>query len=168
MSRGFRIALATAAVGGALALAGASPANAQVRFRGSFPVAHRRFEPLAHGRFGIGLGDPFFRVGAVVPFGYRVVEDPVDGYGFAYGERWIPVERYGSSWVVCERPAFEERAFAAPRFGGVRFESRFERERFAGRRFERGDRFERGNRFEGRRDGQRDDRRERRDDRRRR
>lgn len=134
MTRGFRIALATAAVGGALALAGASPANAQVRFRGTFPASHRRV--------AVGFRSPFFRVGAVVPFGLRVVEDPVNGYGFFYRSRWIPVNRFGASWVVCERPAFGGRVIVAPRFD-ARVDGRFDRGRFTGRRFERGDRFER-------------------------
>lgn len=98
MKRSIRIALGTAAVAAALTVAGASPAQAQVRFSGSFP--------LPHGRISIGIGDPFFSVGSYVPYDYTVIEDPNYGYGFWYRDRWIPTERIDSSWVVCERPYF--------------------------------------------------------------
>ena len=139
MTKGIRIALVTAAMAGGIALAGASPASAQVRFRSSFPVPH--------GRIAVRVGAPFFRVGALVPYGYTVIEDPEYGYGFYYQSRWIPVERYGSSWIVGDRPFFGGRGFNAPRgsfraYGGG-----------GGERFDRGrgDRFDRG-RFDSRRD----------------
>jgi len=131
----FRIALASATMAAGLALAGASPAQAQVRFSGSFP--------LPHGRISIGIGDPFFRVGAVVPFGYAVIQDPSYGYGFYYRSRWIPVERYGSSWIVCNRPVFSEGGYVD---GGHRYDgfARYpDAARFDGRivrRFDRDDR----------------------------
>ncbi|MEO8431730.1 MAG: hypothetical protein ABI592_09505 [Acidobacteriota bacterium] len=96
MKNGLRIAFASAALTAGLAFAGASRANAQVSFRGSFP--------LPHGRISIGIGDPAFRVGAFVPRGYRVYSRPGYGYGFGYRDRWIPVRRTGSQWLVCESP----------------------------------------------------------------
>lgn len=139
MTRRIRIALVTAAMAGGIALAGASPASAQVRFRGSFPVPH--------GRISVGIGAPFFGVGAVVPYGYTVIDDPAYGYGFYYQSRWVPVERYGSSWIVCDRPVFGGRAFAGTRAG---FRARGA---FGGDRFERGRAFRRD--FDGRREFQR-------------
>ena len=145
MTKGFRITLATAALAGGLALAGVAPAQAQVRFRGSFRL------PQAHGRVsrvGVRFGDPFFRVGAVVPRGFTVIEDPAFGWGFYYGSRWIPAERYGSGWVVCERPGRSARVFAGSRAGFRAFPRRsFDRDRgFAARRFDRFDGGRRGER----------------------
>ncbi len=96
MKNGFRIAIASAALTAGLAFAGASRANAQVSFRGSFP--------LPHGRISIGIGDPAFRVGSYAPRGYRVYSRSGYGYGFAYRSRWIPVRRYGAQWMVCDSP----------------------------------------------------------------
>lgn len=132
MKTGIRIALASAAMVAGLAVAGASPAGAQVRVSGSFP--------LPHGRISIGIGDPFFRVGAYVPYGYTVIDDPTYGSGFYYRSRWIPVRPYGSTWVVCDQPFFRQRAIVRPyssygrtdfrRFDGDR---RFTRDRRDGR-----------------------------------
>jgi len=112
MKNGIRIALASAAMVAGLAVAGAKPAAAQVSFSGSIP--------LPHGRISIGIGDPFFRVGSYVPYGYTVVEDPTYGYGFYYGARWIPVQPYGSSWIVVNQPYFRPgyvRPYARPYYG---------------------------------------------------
>jgi hypothetical protein len=112
MKNGIRIALASAAMVAGLAVAGAKPAAAQVSFSGSFP--------LPHGRISIGIGDPFFRVGSYVPYGYTVIEDPTYGYGFYYGARWIPVQPYGSTWVVVRQPYFRGgyvRPYARPYYG---------------------------------------------------
>ncbi len=100
MRKGFRIALATAAVAAGLAFAGAPPAQAQVPFRGSFP--------LPHGRISIGFGDRHFRVGSYAPSSYRAYAHPRYGYGFPYRSRWIPVRRYRSRWVVVARPVVVE------------------------------------------------------------
>ena len=81
-------------------LAGAPPAQAQVGFRGSFP--------LPHGRLSIGFGDPHFRVGSYAPFSYRVYAHPRYGYGYRYRSRWIPVRRYRSRWIVVARPVVVE------------------------------------------------------------
>jgi hypothetical protein len=132
MTKGFRITLATAALAGGLALAGVAPAQ-----------AHGRVARVS--RVGVRFGDPFFRVGAIVPRGYTVIEDPAFGWGFYSGSRWIPVERYGSGWYVCERPGRGARAFVGARTGFRAFPRRsFDRDRgFAARR---SDRFGRGER----------------------
>ena len=106
MKKAFRIALGTAVLAGGLAVAGASPANAQVRFRGSFP--------LPHGRISIGVGDygyggygyGGFGVGAYVPYGYNVYDNPEYGYGFEYDNYWYPCEQYGTQWVISGAPVF--------------------------------------------------------------
>jgi hypothetical protein len=98
MNKTFRIALGSAVLAGVLAFATASPASAQVRIRGSFPVPH--------GRISISVGDPFFPVGSYVPYGYDVLEDPDYGYGFYYEDAWIPCEQYADRWIVVERPAY--------------------------------------------------------------
>src|SRR5207253_8601116 len=81
MKKAIRIALGSAVLAGGLAVAGASPANAQVRFRGSFP--------LPHGRISIGVGDGGygyggFGGGGYVPHGYNGYEDPGYGHGVRY------------------------------------------------------------------------------------
>jgi hypothetical protein len=149
-----RIALASAAMVAGLAFAGAKPAAAQVAFSGSFP--------LPHGRISIGIGDPFFRVGSYVPYGYTVIEDPVYGYGFYYRSRWIPVRPYGSSWLVCDQLYFRDRGFARPYYGGGygsygyrRYDNRrYDYRRFDDRRFDNR-RFD-DHRFDRRRDGRSD------------
>ena len=106
MKKAFRVALGTAVLAGGLAVAGASPANAQVRFRGSFP--------LPHGRISIGVGDGGyggygyggFGVGAYVPYGYNVYDNPEYGYGFEYDNYWYPCEQYGTQWVITGAPVF--------------------------------------------------------------
>lgn len=98
MKKTIRIALGSTVLATGLAFAGASPANAQVRFEGSFP--------LPHGRISIGGGNVGLSVGAYVPDGYSVYQDPEYGYGFYYGDQWIPCEQYGSRWVIVERPAY--------------------------------------------------------------
>lgn len=145
--KSIRIALASTALVAGLAVAGSKPAAAQVSFSGSFP--------LPHGRISVGIGDPFFRVGSYVPYGYTVIEDPTYGYGFYYRSRWIPVEPYGSTWVVCERPYFRERGFARPYSYGYGYRN-FENRRFDDRRFDNR-RFD-DRRFDGRRDGRDRDR----------
>ena len=96
MKKTIRIALASATMVAGLALAGAKPASAQVSFHGSFPLPHGR----------LVIGHPSFRVGAFVPFGYRVYARPGYGYGFLYRDRWVPVRRYTNRWVVCESPEY--------------------------------------------------------------
>jgi hypothetical protein len=83
-----------------LAVTGASRAQAGVSFSGTFP--------LPHGQISIGIGDPYFHVGAYVPAGYRVYARAGYGYGFPYNNRWIPVRRYGTAWQVCGSPYFDD------------------------------------------------------------
>ena len=106
----FRIAVAAAALMAGLSFAGASRANAGVSFRGTFP--------LPHGSISIGIGNPAFGVGAFVPYGYNVAYDPEYGYGFYYGESWIPCRPYQSRWIVCPRPFHNTYAGAAYIGGG--------------------------------------------------
>lgn len=98
MKKGFRIALATAAVAAGMAMTAPSSAQAQVAFSGSFPGPH--------GRISVGFGDPYFPVGAFVPSHYRVIRHAQYGRGFFYRSRWIPVRSYRSRWVVCESPDY--------------------------------------------------------------
>ncbi len=100
MTKGFRIALGTAAVAAGLTFAGAAPAAAQVRISGSFP--------LPHGRISIGIGAPAFPIGSYVPYGYEVYSRQDYGYGFEYESRWIPVRRNGSRWIVCDPPVLTQ------------------------------------------------------------
>lgn len=109
MKTRIRIALASAALVAGLAVAGSSPAAAQVAFSGSFP--------LPHGRISVGIGSPAFAVGSYVPYGYTVIEDPAYGYGFYYGGTWIPVQPYGSSWVIVSRPYYPSHAYVRPYYG---------------------------------------------------
>jgi hypothetical protein len=83
-----------------LAVTGGSRADAGVSFSGTFP--------LPHGQISIGIGDPYFHVGAFVPGGYQVYARSGYGYGFAYNNRWIPVRRYGDAWRVCGSPYFDD------------------------------------------------------------
>jgi hypothetical protein len=44
-------------------------------------------------------------VGAYVPSPYDAdIYATDDGYGFYYNDEWIPCTRYGSRWVIVERP----------------------------------------------------------------
>lgn len=98
MKKAIRIALGSAVLAGGLAVVGASPANAQVRFEGSFP--------LPHGRISVGVGDVGYGVGSYVPYGYDVYENPDYGYGFEYEDYWYPCEQYGTRWVIVGAPVF--------------------------------------------------------------
>ena len=106
----FRIAIAAAALMAGLSFAGASRANAGVSFQGTFP--------LPHGSISIGIGNPAFGVGAFVPYGYNVANDPQYGYGFYYGSSWIPCRPYQSRWIVCDRPFHDTYAGGAYSGGG--------------------------------------------------
>ena len=95
-----RYVVMSAALVTGLAVTGGSRADAGVSFSGTFP--------LPHGQISIGIGDPYFHVGAFVPVGYRVYARSGYGYGFAYNNRWIPVRRYGDDWRVCGSPYFDD------------------------------------------------------------
>jgi hypothetical protein len=112
MKRSIRIAVGSAALVAGLAVAGASTANAQVRFRGSFP--------LPHGRISVNVGGPVyggypvygggyydqFAIGGYVPYGYDVYEDPTYGWGFVYDNQWYPCEPRGSRFVIIASPFY--------------------------------------------------------------
>jgi hypothetical protein len=100
MRNALRHVVMSAALLAGLALMGGSRADAGVSFSGTFP--------LPHGQISIGIGDPYFRVGAVVPVGYQIYARSGYGYGFAYDNRWIPVRPYGNVWRVCGSPYFDD------------------------------------------------------------
>jgi hypothetical protein len=87
-----------AAAGTALLLSVPSSAKGQVAFQGTFGGPH--------GQFSIGVGSPAFPAGAYVPYPYvrHVYVRPGYGYGFYYGNAWVPVQPYGTRYIVVERP----------------------------------------------------------------
>jgi len=110
MKRWMGIALGPAILALGLLFAVPAPMSAQVSFYGSFP--------LPHGRIAVGVPGPLFRVGAFVPPGYAVILDPTYGYGFYYGDQWIPCERDRGGWIVAQAPYdYGVRPYrAAPRY----------------------------------------------------
>ena len=96
MNKAIRIALGSAALATGLAFAAAPPANAQVRFEGSFP--------LPHGRITVGGGG--FGVGSYVPERYSVYDDPDYGYGFYEGDQWYSCEQDAGRWIIIAPPVF--------------------------------------------------------------
>ncbi len=95
-----RYVVVSAAISAGLAVTGSSRVDAGVSFTGTFP--------LPHGQISIGIGDPYFPVGAYVPVGYQIYARSGYGYGFAYNNRWIPVQPYGHVWRVCGSPYFND------------------------------------------------------------
>jgi hypothetical protein len=95
-----RHVITSAALVAGLAVSGGSRAQAGVSFSGTFP--------LPHGQISIGIGDPYFQVGAYVPAGFQIYARTGYGYGFAYNNNWIPVRPYGDAWQVCGRPYFDD------------------------------------------------------------
>ena len=95
----------SAAAGSALLLSVPSSAKGQVAFQGTFGGPH--------GQFSIGVGSPAFAAGAYVPYPYarHVYVRPGYGYGFYYGNAWVPVQPYGSRYVVVERPVVYSRPY---------------------------------------------------------
>ena len=132
MRKAIRTVVGGAALAAALAFLVPSPAQAQVRFYGRFP--------LPHGSISIGAGDPYyggygdygygaFPVGSYVPYGHRVIYRPRFGYGFyspgfacrthrVYHSHWIPVRRYRTRYVVVQRPVVVERVYDGRYRGG--------------------------------------------------
>lgn len=133
MKNAFRIVLSATALCAGLAVAGASPAKAQVFFQGNFPVPH--------GRISVGVGAPAFAVGAYVssPYIDQIEYVPGYGYGFYCDGAWVPVRQYARGWVVYQRPF----VIARERPFGFRGSDRIAR-------FDRGGRFDR---FDRNRDG---------------
>ena len=133
--------LAVAAIAAVL-LALPSSANAQVAFGGTFRGPH--------GSFSIGVGGFEPIVGAYVPSPYvdQIYYLPDYGYGFYYDNDWVPVEQYGSGWVISGSPFFVERPFvrsygfySRPFFGHRTFRRDWDDHRFGrgweGRSFRR-------------------------------
>jgi len=139
MTKRINRVLGSAVLVGGLALAATSKANAQVSFRGSFP--------LPHGRISISAGDPVYQAGSYAPDDCDIYQSPDYGYGFVSNSRFVPVREYNGRWIVTSAPA--------------RFSSRYDDWRSARvyRRAAERRRYER-------RDDRRDDRRDWRDDRR--
>jgi hypothetical protein len=106
MNKKLRIALGSAALATGLALAGAAPASAQVAFGGTFP--------LPHGSISIGVGAPAFPVGGYAPYGNAVIQDPYYGWGFYYGDSFVPCQWYGGRWIVAARPVFYSYGYLRP------------------------------------------------------
>jgi hypothetical protein len=95
--------LAAAATATVVLLSVPSSAKAQPAFRGTFRGPH--------GAFSIGVGPFVPQIGAYVPSPYydEVYLDPDYGYGFYYDSQWIPCTRYGSRWIIAERPVVYRR-----------------------------------------------------------
>jgi len=133
MNRFARIALGTAGLAIGMAVAGAAPAGAQVQVAGSFPVPF--------GQVTVGFPVPPlpvppllpFAIGACVPYGYVVVNDPYDGYGFVYGGHWISCRSYGGRWVVVQRTPYVAHAGGSAWHGT----QHFDRGHVASRSFDR-------------------------------
>ena len=117
MKNALRFAVISATIVAGLALTGASRAQAGVSISGTFP--------LPHGVISIGIGDPYFHVGAYVPVGYRICARDGYGYGFMYGPRWIPVQRYGAGWRVCDRPWYDDVYYRDVYYGGGYYTGRY-------------------------------------------
>jgi hypothetical protein len=101
MKNVLRYAMTSAVLLAGLAVTGGSRADAGViSISGTFP--------LPNGQISIGIGDPYFRVGAFVPTGFQVYARSGYGYGFVYGDRWIPVRPYRGAWRVCGSPYFDD------------------------------------------------------------
>ena len=97
--------LAAAATAAVVLFSVPSSAKGQVAFGGTFRGPH--------GAFSIGVGGPFVpQLGAYVPSPYydQIYLDPDYGYGFYYDSQWIPCTRYGSRWIIAERPIAHRRS----------------------------------------------------------
>ena len=163
-SLSFLVAAATATV---VLLSVPSSAKAQVAFGGTFRGPH--------GALSIGVGPFVPQVGAYVPSPYydEVYLDSDYGYGFYYDSQWIPCTRYGSRWIIAERPVVYGRGsygygYARPYrsqgrvygFEGRRgFQGRREFQGQGRREFQGQGRQDRGSRSNGNRQSNRDTRR---------
>ena len=148
MTKRYGRILGSAVLVGGLALAGASTANAQVSFSGSFP--------LPHGRISVNLGDPVYRVGAFAPDNCDIYVHPDYGYGFIADGRFVPVREYQGRWIVTSAPARISRRYDDWRY--ARVYRRASERRTYDRRFDRRDdrRDSRDNRDRERDSGQQD------------
>jgi hypothetical protein len=138
--------LLAAAAAGAMLLSTPSSAKAQVAFQGTFGGPH--------GRFSIGVGAPAFAVGGFVPYPYvrHVYLRPSFGWGFYYGDEWVPVRPYGNSYVIVERPVY---GYGYRDYGYYGYRDGYRYRRFDNRRDYRYDRRDHRSdrRWDGRRDG---------------
>lgn len=123
--------------------------QAQVRVEGRFRLPHgdvavsvgdRYRDPYYDGYYGYSR----YPVGSYVPYGYRVIQRPRYGYGFAspafacrahrvYHSHWVPVRRVRSRWVVVERPVVVverryERRYEDDYYTGRNYDDRYRRE----------------------------------------
>jgi len=127
MKNPLRFAAISAAMAAGLAFTGASQAQAGVSISGTFP--------LPHGVISIGIGDPYFPIGAYVPVGYRICARDGYGYGFMYGSSWIPVQRYRARWRVCNRPWYDDVYYSDAYYGGSYYTGRFSPRYHSSRRY---------------------------------
>ncbi|HKF43503.1 MAG TPA: hypothetical protein VKG01_10420 [Thermoanaerobaculia bacterium] len=106
-----------AAAASALLVVAPSTAKGQVAFQGTFGGPH--------GQFSIGIGSPAFPVGAYVPYPYvrHIYLRPTYGYGFYYGNQWIPVQAYGNQYVVVQAPVVYSRPYY-PYYRHYRYDNR--------------------------------------------
>src|SRR5512132_4369414 len=131
MTKRYGRLLGSAVLVGGLAFAGASTANAQVSFSGSFP--------LPHGRISVNVGDPVYRVGTFAPDNCDIYEHPAYGYGFISGTRFVPVREYQGRWIVTSVPTRISRRYDDWRYARVyrRASERRHYERRDERRYDR-------------------------------
>ncbi len=129
MKKGLILAVAAIATAALVSLPGS--ANAQVAFGGTFRGPH--------GSFSIGVGGFEPIVGAYVPSPYvdQIYYLPDYGYGFYYNDDWVPVEQYGSGWVISGSPFFIERPFVGRGFYSRPFFGRTFRRDWDDHRFNR-------------------------------
>jgi hypothetical protein len=154
MTKRINRVLGSAVLVGGLAFAVTSNANAQVSFRGSFP--------LPHGRISISAGDPIYQVGSYAPDNCDIYQDPDYGYGFVSGTAFFPVRAFNGRWVVTSAPTFFSGRYADWRDARVYRRAgdrvRYERPvvRQDDRRYDRRDYDRRNDRRDDRKDDRRD------------
>jgi hypothetical protein len=151
MTKRISRALGSAVLVGGLAFAATSNANAQVSFRGSFP--------LPHGRISISAGDPVYQAGSYAPDDCDIYQSPDYGYGFVSDSRFVPVREYNGRWVVTSAPSRFSSRYDDWRSARVyrRADERSRYERPDDRRYDRRDsRSVRGDRRDDRRDNRND------------
>jgi hypothetical protein len=118
-----------------------SAGQAQVRFEGRFRLPHGDVAVSVGDRYGRDryyYGHSRYPVGSYVPYGYRVIERPRLGYGFAspafacrahrvHHSHWVPVRRARSRWIVVEQPVLVVER---------RYERRYDDRYYTGRRYD--------------------------------
>ena len=146
MRKGIQNATVGAAMAAMSLFLVASEGQAQVRVEGRFRLPHGDIAVSVGDRYrdpyygDAYYGSPRYPVGSYVPYGYRVIQRPRFGYGFAspafacrvhriHHSHWVPVRRVRSRWVVVERPVVVverryERRYEEPYYTGSRYEDR--------------------------------------------